>query len=56
MLAESIMVDKNVENIYLRLIVQLHAPSFLGYNKEIEMDKKFIEINIKKHQKNLFYG
>ena len=45
-LETSIKIEKNVENIYLRLIVQLHAPSFLGYNKKIKSDKKYIETNI----------
>lgn len=34
--------NQNIELRYLRLCVQTNAPSFLGYNKQIETDKAFI--------------
>lgn len=37
---------KNVELRFVRLSVQKMAPSFLGYNKKIEEDKKFIKENL----------
>lgn len=37
---------KNVELRFVRLSVQKMAPSFLGYNKKIEEDKKFIQENL----------
>ena len=41
-------VQKEPENIeirFIRLSVQKHAPSFLGYNKNIEEDLFFIQTN-----------
>lgn len=46
LLEQTILLNKNVENIYLRLIVQLNIPSFLSYTKDIESDTKFILENI----------
>ena len=46
LLEESIGKEKNVENSYLRLIVQLHIPSFLGYTTEIESDTQFLLDNL----------
>lgn len=46
LLEQTIALDKNVENIYLRLIVQLHIPSFLSYTTEIESDTKYILENL----------
>ena len=46
MIEESILQNKNVENTYLRLIVQLNTPRFLGYYHEIEEDISFLENNI----------
>jgi len=48
LLEQSIVLDKNVENIYLRLIVQINVPSFLGYKTEIESDTKYILENLEK--------
>jgi hypothetical protein len=45
---DAVMVNpKNVEIRLLRLSVQSNCPSFLGYTKNIEEDKKFIQSNIK---------
>ncbi|HMT29259.1 MAG TPA: hypothetical protein PKD91_08280 [Bacteroidia bacterium] len=38
----------NVELIFLRLTIQLNLPSFLGYNENIEDDKKFLINNYRK--------
>ena len=48
LLEKTIRLDKNVENVYLRLIVQLNIPSFLGYTTEIKSDTEFILLNIEK--------
>ena len=40
--------DKNVELRFLRFNVQTHMPSFLGYNKDIERDKTFLETSFRK--------
>ena len=48
MLEESIKMNRNVENIHLRLMVQVNAPSFLGYNKQIEKDRNYILKNLEK--------
>ena len=45
---ESISVNGNLlENRYLRLLIQLNSPSFLGYNKNIKEDLDYILKNIK---------
>lgn len=41
------MKPNNIEIRFLRLSVQKNAPSFLGYNKEIEEDTDFIKTNQK---------
>lgn len=46
MLNQSISSYKGVESTYLRLIVQLNAPFFLGYNNEIKSDTEYIKKNI----------
>ena len=38
---------QNVELIFLRLTIQLNLPSVLGYNDNIESDKKFLMNNYK---------
>jgi len=35
--------EKNIELRFLRFNAQTHTPSFLGYDDEIETDKKFLE-------------
>lgn len=50
------MIEKWPENIeyrFLRLSVQEHAPKFLKYNKEVQMDKSFIRENFSKADKKL---
>ena len=51
--------DKNIETVYLRLLVQLNSPSFLGYSSNIESDLHFFctnfeDSNIEPEVKNLF--
>ena len=42
-LDNSIIKDpQNIELRFLRLCMQLNAPSFLGYNNQIKTDKEFI--------------
>lgn len=41
-------LPNNVELIFLRLTIQINLPGFLGYNDNIESDKKFIINNYKK--------
>ncbi|MEN8958277.1 MAG: hypothetical protein ABF258_09640, partial [Flavobacteriales bacterium] len=48
MLEKTISLNKNVENVYLRLVVQLNVPSFLSYTTDIESDVKFILDNLEK--------
>lgn len=48
MLEQSIKMNRNVENIHLRLMVQLNAPSFLGYGTNIEKDVNYIKKNLEK--------
>ncbi len=52
-LESSITTDSsNIEIRFIRFIIQNHAPSFLGYNKNIDNDKKFILKNLNAVQKN----
>lgn len=44
---------QNLELIFLRLSIQLNLPGFLGYNDNIESDKKFVINNYKKASKVL---
>lgn len=46
LLEKSIELGKNVENIHLRILVQINAPSFLGYYSMIEDDKDYLLKNI----------
>lgn len=46
-LDRSLAKKKSVESAYLRLLIQLNAPSFLNYNDFIEEDLSFFENNIK---------
>lgn len=48
MLEKSIKMNRNIENVHLRLMVQVNAPSFLNYNNEIEKDRKYIIKNLEK--------
>lgn len=49
MFDQAVAIDKsNVELKVLRYVVQINAPSFLGYNGDIESDKTFILNNIPK--------
>lgn len=40
--------SNNTELRFLRLTIQENVPSFLGYNKNIKEDKKFIYMNLSK--------
>lgn len=42
LLEESIEEDKSVENVYLRLLIQLNVPGILGYYKNIDGDILFL--------------
>ena len=46
LLEKAIKINKNVENIHLRILVQINAPSFLSYSSEIASDKAFLLKNI----------
>jgi len=48
LLEESIKKKKELESVYLRLLIQLNAPGFLYYNKNIEEDLAFFNNNIGK--------
>jgi hypothetical protein len=41
-----IVEDKNIESVFLRCVVQLSIPSFLGYSGDIESDLDYIKSNI----------
>ncbi len=42
-LESAIQIDKkNTELVYLRYIIQMNCPSFLGYNQALQQDKKYL--------------
>ncbi|GEM_PF-1355022 len=47
LLEGSIAQKENVDNIYLRLLVQLNAPAMLGYHDDIESDLLFLQKHVK---------
>jgi hypothetical protein len=47
LLEKSITQEHNVDNIYLRLLVQLNAPRMLSYYENIEDDLLFLQQNVK---------
>ena len=51
----SITHEHNVDNIYLRLLVQLNAPRMLSYYENIEADLLFLQKNLKKSNLDLAY-
>ena len=42
-LEEIITIDKEVENVYLRLLLQLNVPKMLNYNDDIEEDVAYLD-------------
>lgn len=46
MLDASLKRKKEPESVYLRLMIQLNAPGFLNYNKQIDEDLAFFNKNI----------
>ena len=49
----SISKNKSVENVFLRLLVQINSPGFLNYHSEIENDLNFMIENIEKSSLSL---
>lgn len=47
-LEASISENKNVENVYLRLLIQLNVPKMLSYHKDIDEDIRFLEEHLAK--------
>jgi len=54
-LDELIRTGKEVENIYLRLLLQLNVPRLLNYNKNIEEDMAFLDTSLAKSPIDLSY-
>lgn len=55
LLEKSIANDpQNIELRFLRLTIQTHIPSFLGYNENKEKDKAFVLANLDKAPSELF--
>ncbi|MGB1004555.1 MAG: hypothetical protein ACPGVC_10005 [Salibacteraceae bacterium] len=49
-LEELIEKDPSCENIFLRLVVQLKIPEFLGYSKDVEHDLNYLYTHLEKEQ------
>ena len=45
-LEELIAEEKSVEKVYLRLLIQMNVPRLLNYNKNIEEDIAFLEVEL----------
>jgi len=45
-LEDLILARKDVENVYLRLLLQLNVPRVLSYNKNIEEDVAYLESSL----------
>lgn len=54
-LEESIAEYRNVESVYLRLLIQLNVPKILGYHKEIDSDILFLQENLASEPMNVTY-
>lgn len=54
-LEELIEEGKEVENVYLRLLLQLNVPGMLSYNKNIEEDVAFLDSTLAKSSIDVFY-
>lgn len=53
LLEGSIAHEHNVDNVYLRLLVQLNAPGMLGYDEDIDSDLIFLQEHVKKSNLSL---
>ena len=51
----SIMDNRNVENIYLRLLIQLNVPKILEYHKSIDEDILFLNEHLPKEPIDMAY-
>lgn len=51
----SIGENKVVENVYLRLMIQLNAPKIVNYNKDIDSDLQFLEHHLVKTPMDLSF-
>ena len=47
-LEASILENKDVENVYLRLLIQLNVPKILSYYKDVDDDIRFLEEHLAK--------
>ena len=54
-LEELIIEGKEVENVYLRLLLQLNVPRMLNYHKNIEEDVAFLKASLAKASIDLSY-
>lgn len=45
-LEATIQKEASVENIFLRLVVQLNIPAFLGYSKDVEHDLNYLNTHL----------
>ncbi len=54
-LEELISRDKEVENVYLRLLLQLNVPHMLNYHKNIDEDVAFLDASLAKATIDLSY-
>lgn len=54
-LEELISREKEVENVYLRLLLQLNVPHMLNYHKNIDEDVAFLDASLAKAPIDLSY-
>ncbi len=54
-LEASISENKDVENVYLRLLIQLNVPRLLNYDNDVDEDIRFLEEHLAKSSIDLSY-
>lgn len=55
LLERSISSGKNVENVYLRMMIQLHVPKMLNYHEDIGEDLDYLQRNLPAYEASLSF-
>ena len=46
LIEQSISSERNAENVYLRMLIQLHVPKLLNYHEDIREDLDYLQRNL----------
>lgn len=55
LLEKSISLEKNVENVYLRMLVQLHVPKILNYYEDIQGDLEYLQRHLPAYEASVSF-